>query len=177
MLSSAPLLLLGGTTYIALASLYLAPSSAVNDPLTPEEKAQTVRWLVSNQAGVNDHEATSGGFVGRTGKTADSCYCFWCGAALKASSGIELLVIETKPLALFLSRCQFKFGGISKIDGEHPDPYHTYLSIAALCMYPPSPLSSEENPPSWNFPVLDPFLNARVETAEWAKKYISGKGQ
>jgi geranylgeranyl transferase type-1 subunit beta len=67
---------IGGTTYIALASLYLAPSSTENDPLTPEEKAQTIRWLLNNQT-------ASGGFSGRTGKTADSCYCFWCGAALK----------------------------------------------------------------------------------------------
>ena len=29
----------GGMTYIALASLYLAPPSAENDPLTPMEKA------------------------------------------------------------------------------------------------------------------------------------------
>ncbi|KXN82817.1 Geranylgeranyl transferase type-1 subunit beta [Leucoagaricus sp. SymC.cos] len=149
----------GGTTYIALASLFLAPSSAVNDPFTPAEKAQTIRWLVSNQT-------ASGGFAGRTGKAADSCYCFWCGAALKA---------DAKALASFISECQFKFGGISKFEGEQPDPYHTYLSIAALCMYPPSPLSSDEKPDSWIFPALDPLLNARVETAEWAKKYISGK--
>jgi len=75
----------GGTTYIALASLYLVPSSAENDPLTPIEKAQTIRWLVSNQAAVNGDDVSSGGFSGRTGKIADSCYCFWCGAALKAS--------------------------------------------------------------------------------------------
>lgn len=56
-------------------------------------------------------------------------------------------------------------------------PYQMHLSIAALCMYPPSPLSDEEKPESWKFPALDPLLNARVETAEWAKKYISGKGQ
>ena len=59
----------------------------------------------------------------------------------------------------------------------YSDPYHTYLSIAALCMYPPSHLSAEEKPESWKFPILDPLLNARMETAEWAKKYISVKGQ
>jgi len=75
----------GGTTYIALASLYLAPSSIENDPLTPIEKARTIRWLVSNQAAVNSDDVSSGGFSGRTGKIADSCYCFWCGAALKVS--------------------------------------------------------------------------------------------
>ncbi|KAF9453163.1 terpenoid cyclases/Protein prenyltransferase [Macrolepiota fuliginosa MF-IS2] len=157
---------LGGTTYTALASLYLAPPSPGSDPLTTAEKNQTVRWLVNNQA-------SSGGFAGRTGKSADSCYCFWCGAALKILDMSHL--IETKALASFLSECQFKFGGIAKCQDEHPDPYHTYLSIAALCMYPPSPLWEEEKPESWKFPVLDPLLNARVETAEWARRYISGK--
>lgn len=165
----------GGTTYIAIASLYLAPSNVENDPLTPIEKAQTIRWLVNNQAAINDDDVASGGFSGRTGKIADSCYCFWCGAALKILKQDHL--IETKAISLFLSRCQFKFGGISKFEGEQSDPYHTYLSIAALCMYPPSPLSAEERPESWKFPAFDPFLNARIETAEWAKKYISIKGQ
>jgi len=44
-------------------------------------------------------------------------------------------------------------------------------------MYPPSALSAEEKPESWKFPILDPFLNARMDTAEWAKKFISVKGQ
>ena len=69
---------IGGTTYIALASLYLAPSSSETDPLTPEEKRQTVKWLMSTQT-------SSGGFCGRTGKVGDSCYCFWCGASLKVT--------------------------------------------------------------------------------------------
>lgn len=43
-------------------------------------------------------------------------------------------------------------------------------------MYPPSPLAADEKPESWEFPELDPLLNARVDTAEWARKYISGKG-
>ncbi|XP_006462448.1 hypothetical protein AGABI2DRAFT_72409 [Agaricus bisporus var. bisporus H97] len=157
----------GGTTYIALASLYLAPSSSETDPLTPEEKRQTVKWLMSTQT-------SSGGFCGRTGKVGDSCYCFWCGASLKILKMDHL--VETKTLASFLADSQFKFGGIAKCPGEHPDPYHTYLSIAALCMYPPSPLAADEKPDSWEFPELDPLLNARVDTAEWARKYISGKG-
>ena len=123
----------GGTTYIALASLSLAPSSAENDPLTLMEKAQTIRWLVSNQAAVNSNDVSSGGFSGRTGKIADSCYCFWCGAALKVNlenwtcilthKNDQILkqdhLIDTKAFSLFLSKCQFKYGGISKCQGEH----------------------------------------------------------
>jgi prenyltransferase beta subunit len=40
------------------------------------ERQSTIKWLLDNQD-------ESGGFSGRTGKDADACYCFWCGAALK----------------------------------------------------------------------------------------------
>lgn len=67
---------LGGTTYTALASLFLAPRDSTDPPITSAERQSTVRWLLSNQL-------ESGGFSGRTGKEADACYCFWCGAALQ----------------------------------------------------------------------------------------------
>ncbi|KAJ7765381.1 terpenoid cyclases/protein prenyltransferase alpha-alpha toroid [Mycena maculata] len=66
----------GGPTYIALASLHLAPSPDGVSPLTAEQRHRSVHWLIHNQD-------TSGGFRGRTGKSADACYSFWCGAALK----------------------------------------------------------------------------------------------
>lgn len=53
------------------------------------------------------------------------------------------------------------------------DPYHTYLSLAALSMFPP-PL--DKNDPiwaSWNFEALDPLINARVGTAKWAKERVA----
>ena len=64
---------LGGTTYTAIAALHLLPDGA---PLTPRERAQTIRWLLANQT-------SSGGFSGRLNKDPDACYCFWCGGALK----------------------------------------------------------------------------------------------
>ncbi|EIM86136.1 terpenoid cyclases/Protein prenyltransferase [Stereum hirsutum FP-91666 SS1] len=209
----------GGTTYCALACLYLAPSSSSSSshpdvsssshtpsststfsqdpsssslppppppsppsPLSPSEHASTLRWLVHTQ------DAASGGFVGRTGKLADACYCFWCGA------GIEILghgdVVDRDALAGFMGRCQYKFGGIAKAPGEHPDPYHTYLSCAMIAMYPPqnqnqaSPLidpSSKSRPmdekrEGWAIAGLDPLLNARRETAGWAREKIGGSG-
>lgn len=66
----------GGTTYIAIASLYLAPRLGQEPPLTAGERQSTIHWLLQNQD-------QSGGFCGRTGKDADACYCFWCGAALQ----------------------------------------------------------------------------------------------
>jgi geranylgeranyl transferase type-1 subunit beta len=77
---------LGGTTYCALAALQLAEASGragSNATLTSKERRDTIRWLLSNQ------DASTGGFSGRTGKPADACYCFWCGAALEVGSPLE----------------------------------------------------------------------------------------
>ena len=57
--------------------------------------------------------------------------------------------------ARFLSRCQFRLGGLAKAPGAHPDPYHTYLALAALALYPPPqlpapPASSSSSPPPRN---------------------------
>ncbi|KAF8964331.1 terpenoid cyclases/protein prenyltransferase alpha-alpha toroid [Flammula alnicola] len=146
----------GGTTYIAVASLQLASTASDgSEYLTPSQRQSTIRWLVRNQD-------ISGGFCGRTGKDADACYCFWCGAALKA-------------LAAFLGRCQFKYGGISKAPGENPGPsIPHYLSLAALSMYPLGLEDTEANADSWKFEPLDPLLNAKEETTSWIRKYIPG---
>lgn len=74
----------GGTTYCAIASLYLVPAPllpwSLGPPLSQRQQEQTIRWLISNQGG---------GFRGRTEKDPDTCYCWWCGAAL-----------QVRPLAL-----------------------------------------------------------------------------
>jgi len=154
----------GGTTYCALASLYLAPStsSTPSEPLTPQQRRQTIRWLVHNQG-------ECGGFHGRTEKEPDACYCFWSGASLELLGAKDL--IDSSALATFLARCQYKFGGIAKSPGEHPDPYHTYLSLAAISIYPPPEIATS---PSWEFKPLDSLLNANKQTVEWARRYIPG---
>ncbi|KAE9396109.1 terpenoid cyclases/Protein prenyltransferase [Gymnopus androsaceus JB14] len=143
----------GGTTYIAMAAIHLAPVPSV--PLTPSEKRKTIEWAIHKQL-------QSGGFCGRTNKVADACYCFWIGGSLKILGA-----------ASFIANCQFKFGGIAKAPGEHPDPYHTYLSLAALSMFPLDDAHSTSFASSWVFEPLDPLINARQETAEWARKYIA----
>ncbi|KAG6888407.1 hypothetical protein C0995_008411 [Termitomyces sp. Mi166 len=143
----------GGTTYIAIASLHLVPSLS-KSPLTLAERQLTIHWLISNSH-------PSGGFCGRTGKDADACYCFWCGAALHILGAGDL--VDTHNLARFLASCQFKYGGISKAPGEHP----------ALSMYSPaSAMGDHVHAASWTFEPLDPLLNARAETARWARQYI-----
>lgn len=50
------------------------------------------------------------------------------------------------------------------------DPYHTYLSLAALALFPP-PAADE----SWHLPPLDPLWNATLETARWAREHIPAR--
>ncbi|KAF9265221.1 terpenoid cyclases/Protein prenyltransferase [Marasmius fiardii PR-910] len=151
----------GGPTYVAIASIYLAPSGF--ERLTQQEREKSVRWLLNNQA-------DSGGFRGRTNKEADACYCFWCGATLKILGAGDF--VDSFALAKFISECQFKYGGIAKAPGEHPDPYHTYLSLAALSMYPPPLDRNSSVKASWDFEPLDPLLNVREGTVEWIRGHI-----
>jgi len=151
---------LGGPTYCALAALHLVPA---DHPCTTQARLRrpewhaTVRWLLHTQA------ESCGGFAGRTNKLADACYGFWCGAALAILGAGDLL--DARALGAYLAQCQYKFGGISKAPGEHPDPYHTYLSIAAAAVVSPDP--------TWGLQPLDPLLNATHETARWAKEHVA----
>lgn len=72
---SSVLIVLGGPTYCALASIFLASRGSC---LTEGDRKQTIRWLTQNQV-------SSGGHRGRTNKEADACYSFWCGASLSVS--------------------------------------------------------------------------------------------
>ncbi|KAH8086008.1 terpenoid cyclases/Protein prenyltransferase [Cristinia sonorae] len=162
---------LGGTTYCALASLHLAPvpSSSSSPSRTPlfsphistKHRSRTIRWLLQNQT-------PSGGFCGRTNKVADACYCFWSGASLHILGASGL--VDNRALATFLSTCQFKFGGIAKAPEERPDPYHTYMAIAALAIYPP-----EDADESWTLPEMNALWNTTDETAQWIRDHIHNK--
>jgi len=57
-------------------------------------------------------------------------------------------------------------------DPKFADPYHTYLSLAALSMYPPEVGATGEYSASWKFAPIDPLLNAREETAVWIRQHI-----
>ncbi|KAI6130013.1 terpenoid cyclases protein prenyltransferase [Pisolithus croceorrhizus] len=145
--------LTSGPTYCAVASIFLAGQG---EQLSESDRLRTVRWLIINQE-------PSGGFRGRTCKGADACYSFWCGASLSILEAKEL--VSELSIASYIASCQFKFGGIAKF----PDPYHTYLSLAASALYPlPETLGAT----TWLLPPLDPLLNATRDTAEWAKRHI-----
>ncbi|KAF8333585.1 uncharacterized protein EI90DRAFT_2994552 [Cantharellus anzutake] len=145
----------GGTTFCALASLALCPRSP---GLSENERKATTRWLVERQVG---------GFQGRTEKAADACYSFWCGASLKILNADEFADKEAN--ASFLLTCQSKFGGFGKCPGEYPDPYHTYMSFAALSLLPSQ---SSETESLGVLRPIDPILNATLKTAEHLRRAV-----
>ncbi|KAJ6554922.1 terpenoid cyclases/protein prenyltransferase alpha-alpha toroid [Mycena vulgaris] len=155
----------GGTTYLAIAALQLAPPGP-RPRLSPTEQARSEHWLVHSQD-------ASGGFRGRTGKAPDACYSFWGGAALQILGAQDKL--NAYAFTQFIAGCQFPFGGIAKAPGLHPDPYHTYLALAAVAMYAPRLANSAKGYGQWDFTPFDPLLNARVETVRWARGHIPAR--
>ncbi|KAJ6477181.1 terpenoid cyclases/protein prenyltransferase alpha-alpha toroid [Mycena vitilis] len=155
----------GGTTYLAIAALHLAPPGP-RPRLSPAERAGSEHWLVHSQD-------ASGGFRGRTGKSPDACYCFWGGAALQILGAQDK--INDYAFTQFIAACQFPFGGLAKAPGQHPDVYHTYLSLAAAAMYAPRLEPSVRGYGQWDFAPFDPLLNAREETVRWARKHIPAR--
>ncbi|KAJ7119860.1 terpenoid cyclases/protein prenyltransferase alpha-alpha toroid [Mycena epipterygia] len=124
----------GGTTYLALAALRLAPPGP-RPRLSPAERARSEHWLI---LGAQDK-------------------------------------LDAYAFTQFLAACQFPFGGIAKAPGQHPDPYHTYLSLAAAAMYAPRLENSARRYGKWDFAPFDPLVNARVDTVRWAREHIPAR--
>lgn len=108
---------------------------------------------------------------------------------------------------MFLNRCQASIGGIAKAPEERPgqsvrvrkilafgyfwtftpshaDPYHTYLALASLAIYPADGVedffsdedgSGTGSSMGWKLASMDPVLNATTATAEWVRQHMSSK--
>jgi geranylgeranyl transferase type-1 subunit beta len=96
-----------------------------------------------------------GGFQGRPGKLEDVCYSFWIGATIKLLEGN----IDHDANRSFLLSAQSPIGGFGKDSDDMPDPYHSYLALAALAMSPDSGLKP-----------LDALWNVSEETASWLQR-------
>ncbi len=134
-------------------------------------------------------------------------------------------LVDSAAVSTYLSKCQFKFGGIAKAPESRPgasisspyfvlpvdtshfphtlshshtnlgcdyrltlplisslshtssliliiftllDPYHTYLSLAAVSLLGHDNTGDE----SWDLPLLDPLLNATKETVLWIRSHV-----
>ncbi|KAL7420298.1 geranylgeranyl transferase type-1 subunit beta [Cryptotrichosporon argae] len=153
----------GGTTYCSLAALSLfalpspGTSSSSSVPLTPVERADTLRWLTQRQIG---------GFQGRPGKLEDVCYSFWCGGA------ISLLEPAAPPIdaaanTAFLLGSQHPVGGFGKAPADFPDPFHSYLALAALAL-----AADPKARAAWELGEVDVRWNLRRETSGWLESEL-----
>lgn len=68
----------------------------------------------------------------------------------------------------FLLSSQFPIGGFGKEPEDYPDPYHSYLALAALALSHSS--SREEN---LGLKELDPRWNVSVDMAEWFRREMA----
>jgi len=110
----------GGSTYCALASLYL-----MNRLNQLDHQDDLVRWCLQKQ---------DEGFHGRPNKPDDSCYSWWIGATLKILDKYSLINYEENER--FLSATESKVtGGFSKLPDSSADPLHSYLSLASLSLH------------------------------------------
>ncbi|KAJ9101154.1 hypothetical protein QFC21_003372 [Naganishia friedmannii] len=191
-----------GTTYCAITSLALLYGYTAEDNWRSRVDLDgATRYLVSRQLEGNTKDAynntgevdagVGGGFQGRPGKDEDVCYSFWCGAAMRVLHGKALFDMEANTRALLDS--QSPMGGFGKAQGDYPDPYHSYLALAALSMNEHEPKSvnttitestetntgasiatevAAEQPrlPSLGLKALDPQWNVAMDT----RAYIRG---
>jgi geranylgeranyl transferase type-1 subunit beta len=83
-----------------------------------------LRWLVNRQ---------QTGFNGRPNKLVDACYSFWVGSTLALLGATEL--VDRRALRAFLLLCESTTtGGFGKDPEAHPDPLHSYMSLAGLSL-------------------------------------------
>ncbi|WWC66975.1 uncharacterized protein I206_100882 [Kwoniella pini CBS 10737] len=148
----------GGTTYCSLATLSIldrytsTPKSAIFTGYK-----DTLRWLTSRQIG---------GFQGRPGKLEDVCYSFWCGGAINILGHSDM--INNKADRSFLLSAQFPIGGFGKEPEDYPDPFHSYLALAALSL-----THSTNDDVGLGLKRLDGIWNVGQDTSDWLKEEIT----
>lgn len=104
---------------------------------------KTIDWLAHRQIDYNEYnkevlsyefadETDKGSFNGRDNKFGDTCYAFWCAGSLKVFDK-ESFINGSKLENYLLNVTQNSImGGFSKTDADDPDPYHSFLGLAAL---------------------------------------------
>ncbi|OXC71124.1 hypothetical protein AYX13_00542 [Cryptococcus neoformans] len=152
----------GGTTYCSLTALsFMSDFDNSPSPLNDQIfQTDTLRWLVSRQLG---------GFQGRPGKLEDVCYSFWCGGTLSVLGRDDL--IDHDANKAFLLSAQSPLGGFGKEPEDYPDPYHSYLALAALSLS--LNCSGEDKENNFGLKTLDVRWNVSAETAEWLQREIT----
>jgi geranylgeranyl transferase type-1 subunit beta len=65
----------------------------------------------------------------------------------------------------FLLSAQYPMGGIAKEPDEYPDPFHSYLALAALALGDEAGVLEMKK--------LDPIWNVSVETRTWMTREMT----
>ncbi|TFY73953.1 hypothetical protein EWM64_g10059 [Hericium alpestre] len=162
-------------TYTAILSLAI-----LRDDFLQLDRTGIVRFIASCQDSDGSFSTTPG--AGDSDLRMSYC-AFALSSMLDDWSGIDIPralafvkqcrilneneLIDTAALRSFVARCQYKYGGIAKAPGEHPDPYHTYLTSAALAINPPGPEDQ-----LWTLQSLDMLLNTTIETSQWMREHV-----
>ncbi|WRT63512.1 uncharacterized protein IL334_000417 [Kwoniella shivajii] len=142
----------GGTTYCSIATLSVLEKSKSFIGVK-----ETLRWLISRQIG---------GFQGRPGKLQDVCYSFWCGGAISILGYTNL--IDRDADKSFLLSAQFPLGGFGKEPEDYPDPFHSYLALAALSLN-----HSNSKEAGLGLKDLNVMWNVSEDSARWLKQEIN----
>ncbi|CDK25237.1 unnamed protein product [Kuraishia capsulata CBS 1993] len=120
-----------GLTFCGLNTLALLGKLDLEDKRWDD----TVDWLVHRQisADMAVDSLDAGGFNGRENKRADTCYVFWVLGSLVVLGNKEVLIdVESAKVFLLDHMQDTLLGGFAKGHGETPDPYHSFLGLAAL---------------------------------------------
>lgn len=104
---------------------------------------KTLDWLAHRQLDFTEYnndlssyefldEVDKGGLNGRANKFGDTCYSYWVSGALSVFNK-EFFIDGPKCEDYLLNITQNSIiGGFSKSDADDPDPYHSFLGLAAL---------------------------------------------
>eukprot|EP01029_Cantina_marsupialis_P007150 TRINITY_DN1789_c0_g1_i1.p1 TRINITY_DN1789_c0_g1~~TRINITY_DN1789_c0_g1_i1.p1 ORF type:complete len:360 (+),score=87.34 TRINITY_DN1789_c0_g1_i1:75-1154(+) len=152
----------GGSTYCAVACLYLMDEVDSYYADFPEEQEALTFWLVDR--------VTENGIQGRPGKPWDTCYSFWIGASLKMLNAFDLVDYEGG--IEFIAACiDWDQGGFGKQEDAMSDPVHSFFSVCGLSFFVRNNPSSEDFEKVEDIPLkpLSPCLQIGTDVFERLK--------
>ncbi len=126
-----------GYGFCGLASLKLIGKLKI------DEWDKTLDWLAHRQLDFNKYnddlinyefldQVDKGAHNGRENKFGDTCYSYWCAGALSLFNKEFFINDELNELYLLTKTQNLIIGGFAKTDSDDPDPYHSFLGLAAL---------------------------------------------
>lgn len=101
----------------------------------PNESRDTAESHDTDSESETEADPQTGGFNGRVGKLADTCYSFWVSASLASLNGLSFVSADLARDYLLSNTQNSLLGGFAKTPGEIPDPLHSYLGVAALSIF------------------------------------------